>query len=343
MSEVGTTQEDAADVFAEFAEAKGDRLAAFHGEETTDDKEVLETTQTPETLVTPAPESTPAAPAAGDPPAPKPAPAAAAPAAAATDIWAKAPAELRAAHEAALASANQKYRSDIGRQAAHQRRIQLLEEELERARGGKKPAAADGSSAPAADPNAPAAPTSLRERPNVKRAIEEYPDVVTPLVEHNEELERRLVAIESDHTLSVEERKQQTYQAQEAALDAAHPDWRVACNSREFAEWKDTQPQSIKDAIKRNGENVVDAEEAIAMVDAFKAHFARTYQPPAPQPAPPALPQPTSLQARRDAQLRAVTKAPASTAAAMPDGPSNDAGDKALFDHFAAKKAGNRK
>lgn len=348
-----TTLDEAA-MQAEFdrlAGEKGDRLAELLGH-------VEDTETTDEGTQTGQPSPEPAAQAAGttEPVTTsqaQPAPAAAAkPAAAATDIWANAPAELRDAHQRALAAADQRYRSDVGRQAAHQRRIQILEQEnAELRKRGPAPAASDGSTAAPTTEQPKPATTSLREDPAIKKSLEDYPEVVGPILQVTDALEARLGEIARDVTLTREERAAQTQQAQEAALNAAHPDWREACGSQQFADWLNTQPKAIKDIVARNGENIVDAEEAISMVGNFKAHLALTQPPPPPPPPPPArqqqnggAPQPTSLEARRAAQLHAVNGGTpkGGQPAVTTDGPATGS-DEAMFNHFVAKKQANRR
>lgn len=325
MSDATVTAAPAADLddaqalaaFAEFADAK-----------TTGDPAPVEVPEPAETPATPEPaEPTAAAPAAATP-APEPAPAAAAPAAAATDIWSSATPELRAAHEAELALRDQKYRSDIGRQAAYQKKIADLEAAL--AQGTATPAAAT----PAA---AAATPTSLREKPAIKKSLEDYPDVVTPLVEEIETVLADNARMGRELSVVTEDRRARAISAQEQALTAAHPDWQAACASKDFAAWLDTQPEAIKQIVVRNGDQVVDAAEAIAMVGSFKAHWALTH-PRTPQPATPAPAAPTPLDTRRAAQLAAVTSTPKGAPAALPDGPAGG-GDQAVFNHFVARKA----
>lgn len=340
MSDIGTPAAPAADLneadsaalFAEMSAAKFDPKDDPTPAVVKTDEEDGEPVLTPVT-----PEPTPAAPAADATPAPTPtpAPAAPAPAPAATDIWASATPELRAAHDAELARERQRYNSDIGRQAAYQTKIKSLEDEI--AGRTAKPAA----SAPAA----PAAtPTSLRDNPAIKKSLEEYPEVVGPLLDalepvvaENTRLGRELSTLSEDRRLGV-------IATQEQALDGAHPDWRDACASKDFADWLAVQPNSIKEIVKRNGEQVVDAAEAIAMVGNFKAHYALTHPAPQPVPATPATPAvpapaaPTNLSERRAAQLAAVTVTPKGAPAAVPSGaPAGD--EAAVFNHFVQKKA----
>lgn len=361
MSEVGLTEAELDQEFERLSDAKGDRLAEL----IEGDDDASDNPETPDVPVTPAtPEPAPAAPAAGAQPAQTPTTPAAAPAAAAPDIWANAPAELRDAHQRAIALADQKYRSDIGRQASYQRRIQSLEDENKALRTGKAAAAPTGTQpqpqvTPAAQPSGQqpqpqAQPTRLRLRddPAIKRSLEEYPDVVEPLLGITEKLEDQLEDIRRDVSLSNEERRDQTIAAQEAALDAAHPDWRNAVRSPEFSDWLSAQPKFVKDAIERNANDITDAEEAITVMSNFKAHYALTHPTQAqPQPQPkadpanPASHQPANLNARRQAQLHAATggRTGSNGPAAIPDGPSNDAGEDAMFNHFAAKKAASRR
>lgn len=269
-------------------------------------------------------EETSAAPAAVEVPAPVPV--AAAPAAASTDIWSSATPELRAAHDAALERERQRYNSDLGRQAAYQRQIQSLKDQI-----------AGGTATPAA-PAAPAATTSLRENPVIVKSLEEYAEVgLAPVLDALESANAETARIGRALASLEEDRRAGVIASQEQALTAAHPDWQQACASKDFADWLESQPASIKKIVAENGEQVVNAEDAIAMVGNFKAHFALTH--PAPPVAVPVTPPaPTNLSDRRAAQLAAVTATPKGAPAAIPDGPVGGA-EAAVFDHFVKKKA----
>lgn len=307
---------DALAAFESFAAAKADSAEDDDPEETPVADKTPAATQSAD--ATPTTDTTPAAPAQAS--------------AAPNDIWASATPELRAAHEAALADKDHRYRSDLGRQASLQRQVQLLREQL-----------ASKSEAPAAPKEGDPAPTktSLRENPAIKKALEDYPEVgLGPVLDaieaqnaENERVRRELSAISEDRRASV-------ISDQTRALTAAHPDWQAAVTSDDFKDWLSHQPKAVKEIVQRNGADIVDAEEAIAMVDAFKAHYALTHpRPPVATPSP-ATP-PTSLSERRAAQLAAVTTAPKGGPTATPDGaPGGEA--KALFDHFVAKKANQR-
>ena len=227
-----------------------------------------------------------------------------------------------------MARERQKYSSDIGRQASYLNMIQSLRDQL----AGKvaTPAATTAEAA--------ATPASLRDDPTIKKALEDYPETgIGVVVERldqsladNAAMRRELSAVTDDRRAGVEA-------AQEQALTAAHPDWVAATGSKEFSDWLTAQPASVKQIVERNGTKVVDAEEAIAMVGAFKAHFALTH-PPIPQPVIPTPAVSTSLAARRAAQLEAVTTTVKGAPVAVPDGAPGGS-DEALFAHYVAKKA----
>jgi hypothetical protein len=258
----------------------------------------------------------------------EPAPAAAAPAPVVTDIWSNAPAELRAARDAEIAARDQKYRSDIGRQAAYQKQIEDLRAQL----AGREATPA-ATTTPAAE-----APVALRERPAIKKVLEDYPEVAGPILDAFEPVMADNERMGRELSVVTEDRRANVLSVQEAALTAAHPDWAQACASKDFADWLDAQPASVKQIVERNGQQVVDAQEAIAMVGNFKAHWALTHPAPIPQPVVIPTPAPTDLAARRAAQLAAVTSTPKGAITAIPDGvPGGEAA--AVFDHYVAKKA----
>lgn len=270
-------------------------------------------------------------------PAPTQEAAAAADAAAATkDIWADAPPELRAAHEAEMQRWDQKYRSDIGRQASYQRRISALEAELK----------AKSGAAPAAGAEPAETKTPIREQPKIKQALEDYPEVVAPILEALEPLLSDTDNLRRDVQSLTEHRREAVISDQEKALEAAHPDWKAATSSPEFVEWLGTRPKAVREMIERNAEEIVDAEEAITVVGDFKAHYALTHpKTPNPQeepkPAPARDPAPTTLADRRAKQLAAVTTAPASRGGAQPV-PGGAGDDDAVFNHFVSRKQAKR-
>lgn len=322
----GEVLDDAAEdnLFAEFASAKAPEIE--------DPETPVEETPTPE-----GDEKGEEKPAPADDPKPDAtATPAAAPAAAAKDIWADAPAELRAAHEEALNKADQKYRSDIGRQAAHQRLIKSLEDENKALREAAKPAAT-------AEP-ADTKPVPLRERPDIKKMLEDYPEVAEPMVQQMEALQQQMESHSRDISSWTESRREEFYASQERALETAHPDWKAQTNRPEFVEWLNTRPQAVKDMIVKNGKNIVNADDAISVIADFKLHH-----PPKPQPTPQADPKveptpdpaPTKLADRRAAQLRSVTGSPSSKPGAIPTA-AGATTDDALFNHFADRKAAKR-
>lgn len=319
---IDTSAIAAEDLTPEQAQAEFEAMAAAKAPA----NEVTITEAPATTDATPTPE-TPKPAAAASAAVEEPKPAAAAPAAAAPDIWATAPAELRSAHEAEVARERQRYTSDLGRQAAHQRRIRELEDQLAQ-RSTATPAAATTT----------APKTSLRENPAIKKTLEELPEVALgPVLDAIDAVDARSESLSRDVSSLTSASHAQFLANQKAALTAAHPDWQHATASQEFADWLAVQPAFVKEAIKRNGADIVDAEEAGNIVGNFKAHYALTHPRTQPTPPAPPAPAPTNLSERRQAQLTAVTTTPKGAPAAVPvGGPAGD--DAALFNHFASKK-----
>lgn len=197
----------------------------------TDDRDEVEAAQEP--VAAPTPESAPA-----------PEPEAKPVAAKKEDLWASAPAELRAAYEG---------------QIERNRRDQI---ELQRLKAAI---------------TAPAPAPVKREIPaEVKKFNEDYPDLavptammLAPATEAVERMELRLAQIE-------QERYAGHVAAQEAALRADHPDFDQVKVSQEFAGWLAAQPVEIQQIAFNNSPNILNSASASKLVALFKAETRAT-------------------------------------------------------------------
>ena len=64
-----------------------------------------------------------------------------------------------------------------------------------------------------------------------------------------------------------------------AKLAERHPDWDTFLKQHggpAFAAWVDDQPRRIREALAVNGDAIVDADGAIALIDAYKQHLGVT-------------------------------------------------------------------
>lgn len=137
--------------------------------------------------------------------------------------------------------------------AANRRRIEELERALEEAK--KAPPQ------PPADTDADASLESL---------MQEYPEIVTPLVERLRHLEGRLGTlsnqVETTHKTVQETTAQESARAHREAVMRAHPDAYAIAATPEFQAWVGTQPPVVQAAVQ-NGST----EDAIWVLDQYKS------------------------------------------------------------------------
>ena len=176
----------------------------------------------------------------------------------------KEPADPVAALEAARAEVERlKHRlsSDDGRVAALNRELQQLRQQAVGQGEGK------------ADP--PKGAKDLLEGDDLKAWREEYPEVAEPvlrLIQAQQETIDRL----SGTMGKIDEDKAETfYEKQFTVYAEQHPDWAdyVGPQSRhgtKFAGWLEAQPRYVREAVERNSDNIVDANEAADVLSKFK-------------------------------------------------------------------------
>lgn len=254
-----------------------------------------------------APEHEAAPVAAQETPAPEAPPAEAAP----QDLWETVPEALRNEYR----TIRHERDSDRGRIAAYQRRIAELEA---------------AQQAAAAQPAAAAAPapqnSDIDQR--LRQVREDYPELAEPLIAVIEQVRR-----EAEQLGQRQQQQLQRYYAdQQRRLSAAHPDWSTVFtqNAAELAAWLPTQPDEFRAALERNAQAIEDAEEAAAVVAAFKAHLQQKQA-----PAPAVRPQPQAVTPPRDARrerqiLGATAVAPAGRQAVSATLPE-DADEEAIW------------
>ena len=175
-----------------------------------------------------------------------------------TDIWADAPEPLRAAFEATRKQAEieaQNHKRVSGTVSALQRQINELKTKV------ATPAQAEKTAA-------------VLDSPELKKAQEEYPEVVAPLVASLKALQTQIdnqTKQVTERFTAVDQREAEAhYLAQENALTSAVPDWRAQAAKPEFKAWLAEQPQYVRDGIERNGTKIVDVTEAAHIIGLFK-------------------------------------------------------------------------
>lgn len=199
-----------------------------------------------------------------------------------SDIWANAPAELREAHEKAIRDADLKYRSAAARQAALQRQ---LAERVQQSGGD-------------AEDQAKAANAS--DKGGLAELREDFPDLA-PLFDQIEALMKGKEDTERV-VQTVQQREADAYiEQQEGILSKDHPDWMEAAADERFMGWLESQPTSIKQAMQRNFDKIVDGADAALVISKFKADMGvQSFGATAAQPA-----KPDPQEQRRQRQLNA--------------------------------------
>jgi hypothetical protein len=200
-------------------------------------------------------------------------------AATAADIWANATPEQRAALDALNGNVT-RYRNMV---VPLQRKVSDLEHRVRTA------PATPAASKPAADP-------AKAER--LKRAKEEFPDVVEPIVNELDEIRAEQKTTTAKVQSFEDERRAQAVQATNDYIFGTHPDFNEVGQSDAFTKWGASHPDPlIRGAYERNKGAIADVVEAVAVVTRFKQDTAAK---PAPagdpsngqQPKPPATPDP---------------------------------------------------
>lgn len=208
------------------------------------------------------------------------------------DIWANAPPDLRAAHDAqvkALESApNEHARKSIeGRIVAYTRRLKERNEAA-----AQKPAAPKEEEA--ADP--------------LEELAADYPEIAAPLQKDRARIAEkisRFETIEQSRQQAADAEMDQDLMANEQMLEERHPGWEAYLKEYgpAFGAWIVDQPLALRKSFVTNQEAIIDPYSAIETLDAFKSFVASNKEPgtAAPNGAQPAQQQ--RLNPRRAAQL----------------------------------------
>lgn len=215
------------------------------------------------------------------------------PAAPADDkLWENATPEQRAALDAMrakLSEAEHTARSNTGRVAGMQRRIDELIRETKTAKPAEKLALGD----------------------TLKQLKEDYPEVATPIEQALSPLIERINQQADEQTRRQQEavREIETHTAdQEKELENLSPSWFALLQKHgpAFQTFVDDQPRAVRDAFARNAGSIVDAQAASDVIEAFRKTL-----PPEEQmlPAKPSSPTPP-LNDRRQRQLGANATPP---------------------------------
>lgn len=265
-------------------------------------------------------------------PALKPEPAASAP-----DIWATAPAELKAAHEAAQSRIKTLEKTD----QSHRGRLSAQDRELTRLRNlGKtaQPAATVEKSATVAD--------LLKDDPDFQALQKDFPEVGKPigavLQRMVDRMTKAIEPVKAEVSGITAEREGRHLELQDEIVRTAHSDYDEITKSKDFHDWYQRAPAYVKAGIERNGKVIVDGQEVADIVSRFKGETGRGQASPA---ATAADPQPAaSTDPKRKLQLASATqpkpKGQAQVTAGQPTDP--EAIWKALDEKDARRKAASR-
>jgi hypothetical protein len=180
----------------------------------------------------------------------------------ADDPWAAAPEPLRQSYEDVkkqLARAQHAERSMAGRYRSL------------RAQMASEPTKTTAAPTNGAATEQPADKPADRIESAFAKLAEDYPDIAGPLKDafgalrtDNEHVGQQVAALH-------DERRNDAAHEQEALLTEAIPDWLQLSGDGRFAPWLNEQPRHIREAAQRNGNGIVDAEEAADVMGRFKA------------------------------------------------------------------------
>lgn len=247
------------------------------------------------------------------------------------DIWSSASEQQRAAFEAAqrqLQALDHDSRSNRGRVSALQRETENLRKQLAALHGAAGSTGQGQTDASDAD---------------IRRLQEEYPEVARPVLQQISSLQKQLNEtqrrLDQRETTETQREREQALDREEQALAQKHPDWDKVTARPEFTAWLATQPRYVVEAIQRNGEAIVDAEEAADVIGRFKQATGIAHAPAAAAASAPAAATATgasaNLAARRQRQLESGA-AVTSRGAGPAGGPPDDF--DAAFAYYASKK-----
>lgn len=240
------------------------------------------------------------------------------------DIWLSADQRAKAAYEAAQKRAQDlehQLRSDRGRIAAFQRAKEAAEAKLAALQKAGA-AGPGGQQAGAADDDA-----------DIQALERDYPEIARPLLKELQSLKARNDEL-SSRFKQLDDQAQTELMAREVeVLKSYHPDYVEVTAKPEFFDWLNRQPSYVVEAVRRNGENIVNASEAADVIGRFKQSLQATQQPPA-QGRPSATPQQNAVrrELQRESAVGVRSRGPSAAASQPPDD------FEAAFQHYAARK-----
>lgn len=216
-----------------------------------------------------------------------------------------------------------------------------LEQKLRSAEGRLKPLQRREPAAPGAKSQ----PAKAREiSPELKRAQEEYADVVDPILEELRQTQAGLDELrqkDESRDIAAQRAHDEHVSQQQAILDAEFPDWESLVVDEvdgqkepkpEFIAWKKRQPRDVQAKIERNANDVVDAAAAKEVLTAYKAFMDRIEAAASPAPGPAAdTRKGAGHDALRERQLRASQGARSRSQVASEPGIPKDGDPAAMW------------
>ncbi len=234
------------------------------------------------------------------------------------DIWADATPEQRTAFEA-VRHENSSHRT---RATAQNRKINQLI-------SAPKPAAQ-----PAADKHA-----ATRETDEGWEQFQtDYPEVAAPMEKRFEsrmaKLEAENAELRGQFTGITDAHTQNAIDAEEALLVQRHPDWEQLTASGDFVNWLPQQPRYVQEGFARNGNEIVDGQEAASLIDLFK-DGSTAAEPPKEDPKPSETTATNGKVTRRQRRLESAVQTESGQAGPGAGPPEGDF--DAAFEHYAAQ------
>lgn len=175
----------------------------------------------------------------------------------------------------------QRYKSDLGRQSAHQRRIQELEAQIQQQR-------------PQPNANPSGSGVSNAEWATLK---EDFPEIAAAMEQQlgsvSQRYEQQINALKQQIQPIQQQAQQQFRQQQLSTLEQQHPDWSTIAASNEFKSWVGAQPNAVRQLLDSDS-----AADAAYLLSSYKLHTGSNTQ------------QSNSLQSKRQNQLKQAQTVP---------------------------------
>ncbi len=262
-----------------------------------------------------------------------------------TDIWAKASDELKSAHnevEKERDDWKQRYKSLEGRVPTLNRNYNRALNENEVLK--RKLAAYEGDAATKPEGNGK---SGVAEDPDFKALANEYPEIAAPIQKLLEKAEANQAAFSERLGQMDASQHEDHVVAQQDVLAGKHTDWQQIGADENFHNWVATQPRMIQEALRRNFDEIVDGEEAAAVIELYKQASGLTTSEPAADPqgqqpneqgdqeTPAESPESQKHKAKREMQKRSAASPTSRSSSSGGDGPPDSF--ESAFHYYASQ------